>query len=314
MKKRNMGVMALPVAGISVSKIILKGVIIVKRSASSLRNQVEKLHRHVRQGSIGTRREYRKCMLRFVEWLDSTYKLQNLRNLSNKHLSAFVEHMLNKGNSAGYVIKNLSAIRYYHNQVSKPRYTLEMDNSKLGVPRRVAPGDRAWIEEEYDFMCSKAVDSGYDWISDIFILQHELGLRIHEAVRLYTIDVERALADGWLTVKGKGGKVRQTIEVTLPAEKALRRAAARVRRGARLFVPVGGKAHLAIKQVQDFIRDHRPAREGEQLTSHGLRYGYAQRRMQEETAAGAGKDESELQVAREMGHNRQRVTRGYTRQ
>lgn len=281
---------------------------------SSIRGQMEKLHRHARQGSIGTRREYKKCMLRFVEWLDSNYKLQNLRNLSNKHLAVYVIYMIGKGNSAGYVIKNLSAIRYYHNQVPKPRYTLETNNNKLGVPRRVAPGDRAWTDEEYDFMCEEAINGGHDWIAEIFILQNELGLRIHEAVRLYTIDVERALADGWLTVKGKGGKIRHTIELTQPAEQALRRAAARVKRGARLFVPEGGKAHLIIKQIQDFVREHRSEREGEQLTSHGLRYCYAQRRMQEETGAGAGKDESELQVAREMGHNRQRVTRGYTRQ
>lgn len=284
------------------------------RNMSSLRSQIDKLHRHARQGSIGTRREYKKCMLRFVEWLDSNYKLQNLRNLSNKHLSAYVEHMLNKGNSAGYVIKNLSAIRYYHNQVPKPRYTLETNNNKLGVPRRVAPGDRAWTDEEYDFMCEEAINAGYDWIAEIFVLQRELGLRIHEAVRLFTVDVERALSDRSLTVKGKGGKIRKTIELTFPAERALRSAVARVRRGARLFVPDGEKAHLIIKRVQDFIRDHRPERKGEQLTSHGLRYCYAQRRMQEEIAAGADKDKSELQVAHEMGHNRKRVTRGYTKQ
>lgn len=286
----------------------------MKNSISSLRAQVDKLHRHARQGSIATRREYSKCMLRFVDWLDSTYKLQNLRNLSNKHLAAYANYMLEKGNSPGYVVKHLSAVRYYHNQLSKPRYALETNNAKLGVPKRVPPGDRAWTAEEYDFVCEIAVTSGHEWIADILILQHELGLRIHEAVRLYTSDAYRALAGGHLIVKGKGGKIRQTIELTLPAEQALRRATSRVKRGARLFVPTGGKAHLVIKQVQDFIRNHRSARDGELLTSHGLRYGYAQRRMQEQVAAGVPKDESELQVAREMGHNRQRVTRGYTRQ
>ncbi len=285
----------------------------VKKGMSSLKNQVEKLHRHARQGSIGTRREYRKCMLRFVNWLDDTYKLQNLRNLSNKHLAEYANYMLGKGNSAGYVIKNLSAVRYYHNQLSNPRYALETDNARLGVPTRVPPGDRAWSEEEYNCVCEAAINSGNNWIADVLVLQHELGLRVHEAVRLYTNDVERALAAGHLIVKGKGGKVRQTIELTLSAEQALHRAADRVERGARLFVPTGGKAHLVIKQVQDFIRDHRPEREGEQLTSHGLRYCYAQKRMEELVAVGVAKGKSELQVAREMGHNRQRVTRGYTR-
>jgi site-specific recombinase XerD len=280
---------------------------------SSLKGQVEKLHRHARQGSIGTRREYRKCMLRFTAWLEESYNLQNLRNISSKHLAAYARFLLQKGNTPGYVIKSLSAIRYYHDQLPSPRYTLERENTKLGVPLRVPPGDRAWTAEEFALLCQKANSSGNEWIADILTLQRELGLRIHEAVRLYTCDVARALASGHLVVKGKGGKVRQTIPLTPPAKKALQHAAARVRRGARLYVPEGEKAHLVIKQVQDFIRKKRPLRDGEQLTSHGLRYGYAQGRIKELAAAGVPEEKSELQVAREMGHNRRRVTRGYTR-
>lgn len=57
---------------------------------TSLETQVEKIFRHARQGSIATRRSYRKCALQFVRWLSQEYKLQNLRNLSNKHLPAFL--------------------------------------------------------------------------------------------------------------------------------------------------------------------------------------------------------------------------------
>jgi site-specific recombinase XerD len=280
---------------------------------SSLRTQVEKLHRHARQGSIGTRREYRKCMLRFIAWLEESHNMQNLRNLSSKHLAAYARYLLQKGSSPGYVIKNLSAVRYYHDQFPDPRYTLERDNTRLGVPRRVPSGNRAWTAKEFELLCEKANSSGKEWIANILTLQRELGLRLHEAVRLYTINAARALASGHLVVKGKGGKVRQTVKLTSLAEQALQCAAARVRRGARLFVPEGEKAHLVIKQVQDFIREHRPLRSGEQLTSHGLRYGYAQGRMEQLAAAGVPEDKSELQVAREMGHNRRRVTRGYTR-
>ncbi|MEW5784041.1 MAG: site-specific integrase [Bacillota bacterium] len=63
---------------------------------------------------MGTRREYRKCMLRFTAWLEESYNLQNLRNISSKHLAYYARHLQQKGNSPGYVIKNLSAIRYYH--------------------------------------------------------------------------------------------------------------------------------------------------------------------------------------------------------
>jgi site-specific recombinase XerD len=285
----------------------------MKNKMSSLQAQVERIHRHARQGSIGTRREYRKCMLRFVAWLDLNCNLQNMRNINNKHLANYIQYLLHKGNMPGYVIKNLSAIRYYHDQLFDPRYTLERENAKLGVPPRVPPGDRAWTSEEYQLLCEMAVASGVEWIADVLMIQRELGLRIHESVRLYKIDAERAFANGNLRVKGKGGKVRQTIPLTPLSEQALKRAAARVRRGARLFVPEGEKAHTIIKHVQDFILANRPQREGEQLTSHGLRYSYAQDRMAELDAAGVPEEKAELRVAQEMGHNRRRVTRGYTR-
>lgn len=188
---------------------------------------------------------------------------------------------------------------------------METDNSKLGVPKREPLGDRAWTQSEYEMLINLAVARGQEWIADVLTLQKELGLRVHEAIRLYRMDAERALTSGKLRVKGKGGKVRQTIELTPAAEAALRRAVRRVKRGARLFVPENQGAHIIIKKVQDFIRENRPQKEGEQLTTHGLRYCYAQRRMDELKDQGIPKDQAEMKVAQEMGHNRQRVTRGY---
>jgi integrase/recombinase XerD len=278
---------------------------------TSLEAQVERIFRHARQGSIGTRREYRKCMLRFVKWLEAKYNMQNLRNLSNKHLAAYVQDILSEGRKPAYAMKNLAAIRYYHDQVSNPRYQLERDNAILGVPKRVPPGDRAWTGEEYEMLCGIAVDLGEGWIADVLTLQYELGLRIHEVIRLDTVSVERVLRYECLWVKGKGGKERVTIPLSLAAKQALLNARARVRRGAKLFVPADLKSDQVIKKVQDFIMDHRPLRTGEQLTSHGLRYSYAQQRMDALLDDGIRQQESEQQVAREMGHERKRVTRGY---
>ena len=280
--------------------------------ASPLVFQVEKIFRHARQGSIETRRAYKKCMLKFATWLAKNYNMQNLRNISNKHLAAYVAHNLSRGNAPSYIIKQLSAIRYTHDHLVNPRYSLEKNNQKLGVPKRVPPGDRAWKKWEFEFLLNLAQDLGKMWIADILILGWELGLRIHEAVRLYRNDAERALVNGYLHIKGKGGKIRQ-IPLSPLSEQALRRAAERVKRGARLFVPAGEKAHVVIARVQKFISDNRPTRDSEQnqLTAHGLRYSYAQRRMDSLTAQAMPRDEAELQVSKELGHNRKRVTRGY---
>lgn len=278
---------------------------------TSLEAQVEKVFRHARQGSIDTRREYKKCMLRFVKWLETNYNMQNLRNISNRHLAEFVKDMLANGNESSYIKKNLAAIRYTHDHLPNPRYRLECSNDKLGVPDRVKPGNRAWKDYEYELLCEIAIKVGKEWIVDVLTLQRELGLRIHEVIRFDTVVVERAFRNGYLWAKGKGGKERMTIALSPASKQALLNARARVRRGAKLFVPEGQTAKKVIKDVQDFIYDNRPQRAGEQLTSHGLRYSYAQQRMAELLSNGVSQGNAEQKVSREMGHERRRVTRGY---
>jgi integrase len=219
--------------------------------------------------------------------------------------------MLENGKEPSYIKKNLAAIRYAHDQLPNPRYRLERSNDKLGVPNRVPPGNRAWEAYEYELLCETAVVSGKEWIKDILTLQRELGLRIHEVVRLDTVAVERAFQNGYLEAKGKGGKERVTIPLTDASKGALRNARARVKRGAKLFVPEGQKAHKIQNDVQKFIWENRPQRAGEQLTSHGLRYSYAQKRITDLLSEGVSQGNAEQKVAREMGHERRRVTRGY---
>ena len=279
---------------------------------TSLVDQTDKIFRHARQGSIETREGYHDCMLRFVRWLDENYKLQNLRNVSNKHLAAYAKMLLGEGRKASYVKKMMSAIRYYHDQLSKPRYQLERSNKKLGIPDRVPPGDRAWSVAEYELLCEIANKSGKEWIADVLTLQLVLGCRIHEVIRLDTVAVERMLRDGRIKLVGKGGKERMTIPTPERVVKILIRAKARARRGAKLFVASDQPSHVVIKEVQEFIRNNRPDRKGEPLTSHGLRYKYAQLRM-DELVEKMPRERSESVLSKELGHNRRCVVRGYLR-
>ncbi len=278
--------------------------------SNPLREQAEKIHKHARQGSIDTRRVYKKEFLRFCNWLWDNYRVQKLRNISNKHLQAYVEYMLEKGNKPSYITKILSSIRYYHNQVSNPRYELTTDNEALGLPKRERPGDRAWDEEECHYLKKKAREENQPLFESFLVLAWELGLRIHEGVRLYRVDIERALASGILTVKGKGGKIRD-LPLTPAAERELQQLKKQTSRGARVFVPVDKQAHQVIKTIQDFIRINRKQREGEQLTAHGLRYNFTQRHLQEAEEKGLPKKQAEKQVSQLLGHNRREVTRGY---
>ena len=279
--------------------------------ANPLREQAEKIYRHARQGSIDTRRDYKKAFMQFADWLWENYRVKKLRNISNKHLQAYVNYMLAKGNEPSYIYKILSAIRYFHDQLPNPRYELERDNSKLGVPRREPTGDRSWEEYEYEYLKEKAVEKGEELIAYFFILAWELGLRIHEGVRLYRVDLERALKDGFLITKGKGGRIR-SLPLTQAARQAIQELKDMTPRGARVFVPEGKQAHQVIYKIQRFILDNRPQREGEQLTAHGLRYSFAQEQLEEAQEKGLTTEESEKEVSELLGHNRREVTRGYT--
>ena len=275
-------------------------------------DQVNKMYKHLRMGSIDTRRRYKKAMLRFAEWLHSNYGTKKLENVSNKHLADYVSHLLSEGNKASYITTELAAIRYYHDHLANPRYNLERNNSKLGVPHRKAPGDRAWTQEEFEALINIAIKQKREWIAEVLHLQKELGLRIHEVTRLSRNDAEKALAIGELVVKGKGGKIRDTRELTPKAKEVLKSSKERVSRGEKLFVPPEQKTHVIIAKIQNFIYVNRPLRENgsQKISSHGLRYNFAQQRYSE-IINKSNKAKAEKSVSVELGHNRPRVTRGY---
>lgn len=279
--------------------------------ANPLVEQANKIYRHCRQNSIETRRDYRKCFNAFCEWLWNRYRVKKLRNISNKHLRQYVVyHLYELDNAPSYIYKILSAIRFFHDFVSDPRYELERRNAVLGVPKRKKSGDRGWTAEEFEYMVGRAAEKGFYKLISLLVLGWELGLRIHEAVRLYRVDLERALKSGYLKAKGKGGKERH-IKLTPIAVRELQVLKEKTPRGARVFVPEGERAHKVIYWIQKFIYENRPEREGEPLTYHGLRYSYAQRKYYTIKDQGLSTREAEKEVSKDLGHNRPKVTRGY---
>ncbi|MEW6447360.1 MAG: phage integrase N-terminal SAM-like domain-containing protein [Bacillota bacterium] len=277
-------------------------------SYESLMQQLDKLHRHTRQGSIQTRRRYYDGMRRFLLFLADEFKLQNIKNISDKHTVAYVAYLKQRRCGPNYIRTELAAVRFYYDQI-EGRYRLTRINEALGVHPRPKSRDRSWSEEEVAAVVEAALSAGKTWMVDVIVLACELGLRIHEVIRLWRADAERALREGELKVEGKGGLVR-SVPLTPAAAEALGRAKERVPRGARLFVPSDKKAHQAIKEVQDFIRRHRKPRPV-QLTFHGLRYTDAQEHYRECLAAGKTREEAEKETARRLGHRRPRVTRTY---
>ena len=275
--------------------------------------QLDKLARHNRQGSYRTRDRYYEAMKRFCAYLAREYRLQKLENISGKHLVPYVLYLQDSGKSASTIKTDLSAIRFFHDKMSNPRYKLPA-NHELGIElerRRFGSVDRTWSNTEFNKMLNKALDTNrYDYILAMCLARYA-GLRLHECFRIDTATAEQALRENSITVKGKGGKVR-TVPISPHISLALQRQLERTPRGHKLLVPDGVQTHTAMAQLERFLYDHRDeVREYGYLTFHGLRHTFASEKYKELTDRGMSELDAHFAVSRLLGHERADVTNIY---
>ena len=283
----------------------------------SLVAQLDKLARHNRQGSYRTRERYYEAMKRFCRFLAKEFHLQKLANVSGKHLTAYVLWMQAEEKAASTIKTDLAAIRFFHDKIDRPRYRLP-SNSELAVDlerRRFGEQDRTWSSGEYKRFLSFCSECGRPDFADIARLTYHLGLRIHECFRIDTAIADAALRDGFLTIKGKGGKVR-TVPIGDPCvPELLRWWRTQTPRGFKLFVPGDVPTNSAITAFQQFLIYARPSVQdrgsARPMTHHGLRHTYAARKYQELIEAGRSDLDAHLEVSRLLGHNRGEVTDVY---
>ena len=284
----------------------------------SLVAQLDKLARHNRQGSFRTKARYYEACKRFCAYLAAEYHLQKLENISGKHLVSYVLYLQDTGKSAGTVKTDLAAIRFFHDKMSRPKYTLPT-NSELGVElerRRFGQLDRTWSGPEFNRLLGKAMAENRDDFILALYLGRYMGLRIHECFRIDTAAAERALRENALTVKGKGGKVRivpiEDGRITMMMQRLLEK----TERGHKLLVPDGVPTDRAINGMQQFILRHRdaicdPTAPDRRITFHGLRHTYAAEKYTSLVSGGMTPLDAHFTVSRLLGHERPDVTNVY---
>ena len=126
---------------------------------NTLVTQLDKLARHNRQGSFRTKDRYYEAVKRFCAYLAVHYHLQKLENISGKHLVSYVLYLQEQGKSASTIKTDLSAIRFFHDKMSHPRYTLP-GNEELGIAlerRRFGQQDRTWTNSEFGKLIGRAM-------------------------------------------------------------------------------------------------------------------------------------------------------------
>lgn len=276
--------------------------------------QVDKLYRHNRQGSYKTRVRYYEAMLRFIHFLADVFRLERLANIAPKHIYAYVVHLQERGKSASTIKTDLSAIRFFHDQIPNARYELPENRDLCLENRTFGDVDRTWSKEEFERMHALAIQQGREDFVSVLLLGRYAGLRIHECFRIDTAAAVKAVKEKALTIKGKGGFVR-----TVPLEGILtirfQRHLKETPRGHKLFVADGQQTHEAIKALQAFIWLYRPCVQDEgskrPLTFHGLRHTYAAEKYQDFIRAGKTPYEARKAVSKLLGHGRDDVTRIY---
>jgi len=208
--------------------------------------QAEKLYRHNRQGSYRTKERYFEAYKRFLRYVGDTYRLEKLSNISGKHLSSYVEYMQECGLSASTIKTDISAVRFWHDKISKAKYTLPSNDEFELERRKFGEIDRTWSNREFNEMIKACWRANREDFEACIVIARYAGLRLHEVFRIDTAIARNALRNGYITIKGKGGLVRNVPinhTIRIEFEKFLKTTPP----GNKLFAPKGTRTHIAMK-------------------------------------------------------------------
>lgn len=277
----------------------------------NLKVQAEKVFRHCRQGSLGSKRRYQEAFLRFLVYVAETFKVQKLSDITAEMFARYARHRQNC--VVTKTLKtDLAGIRFYMDQVSEARQMPTNEEIGLKFTKPDKP-DRAWSWEEYQRMLRICLETNNFVFYNVLRLMYLIGLRIHEAFRIDRATAQHAIKTGDLRIIGKNGLIR-TLHLNIEATGILEDCVRRTRPGSKLFVEDGRKTHNAIQALERFIRNNRDAVQDENrecnITPHGLRHRYARDThnclceiMDEKSALG--------EVSKRLGHRRLDVVKTY---
>lgn len=308
---------------------------------SPLMNQLEKVFRHTRANSYGTRARYKGSCKNFISFLETEFKMKNLNNLQDKHIVSYIHYRQEQGIAPKTLKNDLGAIRYLHDMLPNAKYSLS-DNQTIqklfDVKLKSTPaikGNRAWTEEEFHSMkehlwhlAASGKRNALD-LHDILVLCRAMGLRITEATAMRKGQASQGIRTGVYQVQGeaKNGKWRKVPLSDVAREVMIRRVAT-TQVSDRLFIPPHEKTHETVLRFENALaasRDRFVTSEGEtlrtwhngdekvtnRLTFHGLRYCYVQQRMVDEMNRGYSWEVAARKITVEVGHNRTDVLKVY---
>ena len=292
--------------------------------------QIKKMYRECNEKSFETRARYRDATIRFCEFLAENYGTQKFANISDKHITAYVDLMKEKGIAASTILSDLSGIRFFH-RLSGEKFTLP-PNKDLGLDKRqVGKIDRAWSDKEITGALRLAGKMGRSDIVLAIKISSLFGTRIEETCKMRVWQIIKAVKYGELETKGKGGHERYVdvgnLEQTALIGEIISEIKAKKLQPNDYIVSQNKKRGVErqIKSIQNWLSNHNhkfididrtekvpkgQKPKSERLTFHGLRYAFAQ---QYEKELKKNKDPHAMKkVSEELGHYRIAVTKIYS--
>ena len=289
--------------------------------------QVESIYKHSNELSFKTRARYFEATKRFCKFLADNFRLQNFKNVEERHFRAYVEH-LKENNAAATIQSDLSGIRYFHRKSgSKNRLS---KNDKLSLPKRATgKEDHSFLKIEIDNMRQLATQQGRQDVVIAIDFACEFGLRLEEVCTLRVEYLMSALKTGQLVIKGKGGQTR-AIDLSTEQREIIKKyidyarcssrypndylissseknGVKREKRSLQNWMSYNRK-YFIVENRADLSEDGKKKRT-ETISWHGLRHTYAQRTYENELKARPKK--ARKIVSENLGHHRTEATRIY---
>lgn len=287
----------------------------------SLRKSVDDLLKHNKESSFSTHANRIDHLRQIVSDLENEgYKLQNIRNMKQKHVNALVNSWKERGLSVGTIKNRMSTLRWTAAKINNPQI-LERSNRAYEIE------DRQYVKN--DINIAKRLDNPSlekitnDNVKMSLRLQEAFGLRREEAMKIQPNIADKGdklhLQASWC----KGGRERE-IPIRNEAQRALLNEVKSFvnKRGDKSLIP---KDLTYIQQLKAY--EYQTEKSGIEK-NHGLRHQYAQDRYLEITGRECPKNgglrsrqlspedrkvdyAARLQISEELGHSREAITAVY---
>lgn len=257
----------------------------------------------------------------FAEFVAYEYSLQKLENVKAKHIFAYVEKLKSEGKAESTIRTRLSAIRFFHKEVGGKNNI--PDNDRLDLSKRERGTiNKAWNDSEIRKAVDIAKSEGKERIALSIRVSSEFGLRIDETASLK----KEQIKERSIEIKGKGGKVRNVVIETPEQRKLIEELKDYADRKGEKYIFSEGNVKATKRELEKWVESRRndflnkdrtkntPKNEKprtENLTFHGLRYRYAQKKYEREINRGHTENYAKKAVSVSLGHERTEVTNIY---